>query len=188
MPDAQVRDEVMTLFLAGHETTALSLVWTLSLLAQNPWWNAASRRELVGFSATRALCRTRRRGEGVPAPLSAGVGRQPGRGRGRFDRRLHAAKGTSVILSPGSRSERGFFADPAFRPERWQTGRRRSPGWPTFRSAGPRSCIGAGFAAMELKTILATLLSKVRFVAIPGRTSRPSRRSPFGQEGASGPS
>ncbi|MBL8111779.1 MAG: cytochrome P450 [Acidobacteria bacterium] len=178
MPDAQVRDEVMTLFLAGHETTALSLVWTLALLAENPVVERRLARELAGFSGdTHALpyldAVVKESLRLYPPAWAVGRVAAEDVAIGGF----RAAKGTSVILSPWvAQRNAGFFADPlAFRPERWQTG--EAQGLPRMAyfpfGAGPRSCIGAGFAALELKTILRTLLSKARFVAIPGQDLTP---------------
>ena len=55
MTDEQVRDEAMTLFLAGHETTANALVWTWYLLSQNPDAEAEFHAEVDGFLAGRTL-------------------------------------------------------------------------------------------------------------------------------------
>ena len=97
MTDTQVRDEAMTLFLAGHETTANALTWTWHLLAQHPDVERRLHEELdtvIGDRLPRAddaasLPYTRRVLAEVDALLSAGVGHRPARDRGRRDRRLH---------------------------------------------------------------------------------------------------
>ena len=66
MSDAEIRDQLMTLLLAGHETTATALAWTFDLLLRNPDKLARLRAEL-GRPATRPTC-----GRRSPSPFACG--------------------------------------------------------------------------------------------------------------------
>ena len=91
MTDEQVRDEAMTLFLAGHETTANALTWTWYLLSESPEVEARLHEEIdrvlqrpaADGRRPSARCRTRAGRHRVDAPLPAGVDDRPPRDRGR---------------------------------------------------------------------------------------------------------
>jgi len=95
MTDEQLRDEAMTIFLAGHETTANALTWTWLLLAQHPEMAATMRADRSASwrscAGARGLSPARfRRSDpgGVYAPVSAGMGGEPAGASGRRDRWL----------------------------------------------------------------------------------------------------
>ena len=111
MSDLQLRDEVMTLFLAGHETTANALTWTFYLLSQNPGGRGAPHRGAgrgarAGARPPWRTCPRLRYAEqrvrGVDAPLPAGLGRWAG-ARSRTSRSggYRVPAGSLVIASPG---------------------------------------------------------------------------------------
>lgn len=195
MTDRQLRDEVMTLFLAGHETTAVALSWTWYLLAQNPAADARLAQELAAVLGGR--------------PPTAGDFPQlsytqmvvseamrlypPGFMLAReavADTELAGRpikKGTLLLTSPWAmhRSER-FFDDPlSFRPERWSGDlAKRLPRFAYFPfGGGPRLCIGNSFALMEAVLVTATIAQKfsvrldpppgVRITPMPYVTLRP---------------
>jgi cytochrome P450 len=184
MDDRQVRDEAMTLFLAGHETTALALSWTWYLLGLNP--EAERRladelaRELAGRAPTpEDLPRLRYTDMVLKEsmrlyPPAWGIGREA---REAFDAggfRLRA--GTNVFISQWiTHRDPRFFPDPErFDPERWRDDPIRRGALPRFAyfpfGGGPRVCIGAGFAQMEAALILATIAQRFHLSLVPGQS------------------
>jgi cytochrome P450 len=177
LSEAALRDEAMTLFLAGHETTALSLTYALRLLAMHPSELALLRAEIDQVLGARAarhedlarLPRTRAVLDETLRlyPPAWAIGRQP-----REDAVLAGVivpKGTQVIVCPWvlHRDER-FYPDPArFWPDRWLS----LPPPPRFAylpfGAGPRVCIGSHFALAEAALVLATLLQSANFELAP---------------------
>jgi cytochrome P450 len=171
LSEAALRDEAMTLFLAGHETTALSLTYGLRLLAQHPrerqalvaelaqvlGGRAPSLQDLPSLPYTRAVLDETLR----LFPPAWGLGREP-----REDvvvAGVAIPKGTQVILCPWvMHRDAQFFPDPdRFWPERWltQPAPRRFAYMPF--GAGPRVCIGSHFALAEAMIILAVILQHV---------------------------
>jgi len=178
MSDGQLRDEAMTLILAGHETTALALSWAWYLLAQHPEPRARLEAELDevldGRSPGAHDLPALRYAEMVALesmrlyPPIAVIGRQAIRDCEVGGHRI--AKGTLVALSQWVMHRDGrYFDDPeAFRPERWADGlAKRLPRYAYFPfSGGPRLCIGHGFAMMELVLLLATIARRFRFALV----------------------
>lgn len=160
-----LRDEVMTLFLAGHETTALSLIWGLDRLAREPQAAQALAAEASALPATAAASRA-----------SALVGRT-------YDEmlrlyppafaiaRMATAPDTVGPLSirPGDRiqiaifmlhrSRRFWEAPEAFRPQRFEA---RAPDAFMPFGGGPRLCIGLAFARLEAQHLLARTAARFR--------------------------
>jgi len=184
MGDQQVRDEAMTLFLAGHETTALALSWSWHLLATNP--DAAQKMQaevdevLRGREATAEDCSRLRYVEMVALeamrlyPPAYVFGREA-----NVDTTLGGyalPKGTTVLMSQWvvQRDER-FFPNPdEFRPDRWKEDAKDRPRFAYFPfGGGPRACIGNTFAMMEMVLILATIAQRFDFTALPGSVVRP---------------
>ncbi len=177
MSDVQLRDEIMTLFLAGHETTANALTWTCYLLAQNP-----NIEETLSAELDRVLCgRPPALGDLAKLPYTEMVVKEsmrlypPAWGVGRralrdFDiRGYRLAAGTNVFVMQWlTHRDPRFFPDPLhFNPERWRTDPVRTGQIPRFAyfpfGGGPRVCIGAGFAMMEATLLLATIAQRYRF-------------------------
>ncbi len=185
MTDRQVRDEIMTLFLAGHETTAVALSWTWYLLAQHPAAEGALAEELRTVLGGRlptvadlpklryaemvvtesmrlyppVFTLTRR----VAEPLEVGGHRME--------------LETSLVMSQWvvHRDARWFEAPATFRPERWDNDlAKRLPRYAYFPfGGGPRLCIGNTFAMMEATLLLATIAQRFRFTLAPGATVTP---------------
>jgi cytochrome P450 len=184
MSDEQVRDEAMTIFLAGHETTAVALTWTWYLLARSPRVEARLHeelgRELGGRSPTVADLPRLRYAERVLAesmrlyPPAWVIGR-----RARVDVDLDGYRipaGSIVLLSPFvTHRDARWYADPLrFDPERF-TPRQRAlrPRYAYFPfGGGPRVCIGEAFALMEAQLLLATLAQRVRLLVAPDHEVR----------------
>jgi cytochrome P450 len=176
----QIRDETMTIFLAGHETTANALTWTWWLLAQHPAIEARVRGEIGAVLGTRTATI-----DDVPAlaftrdviaeamrlyPPAWVVGR-----RAIEDAPLGpwtAPAGSIVIASQWiTHRDPRFWRDPdAFRPERWTSG--ELDGQPKFAyfpfGGGTRVCIGEAFAWTELILVLATIAQRWTFTPTPG--------------------
>lgn len=182
MTEKQLRDELLTLFLAGHETTANALTWTIWLLAQHPDADArlhaeaaavlAGRERFDATDADRLQYARKVILEGLRLyPPAWFVGRTP-----LEDIQLGGytiPKGATVLLSQYvSHRDGRFFRDPEhFQPERWtEEFQQQLPRGAYFPfSAGERHCIGEGFAWLEALLILATLAERWRFERAPGR-------------------
>jgi cytochrome P450 len=180
MTPRQLRDESMTLFLAGHETTALTLSWAWYMLSENPAAEARLHEELHGILAGRA-------------PELADFERLPYlRAVVNETLRLYPAAyilartsvapctiagydfpaDTTMIMAQWvMHRDLRYFDDPeVFQPERWLNGlENRLPAGAYFPFGdGPRRCIGQGFALLESALVLATIAQKYRFKLVPG--------------------
>jgi len=185
MTDRQVRDEIMTLFLAGHETTAVSLSWTWYLLAQHPEVEATLAAELRGVLDGRlptvADLPQLRYAEMVVMesmrlyPPAFTLTRRVAEACEVGGHRIEAE--TTLIMSQWivQRDARWFDAPEAFRPERWENDlAKRLPRYAYFPfGGGPRLCIGNTFAMMEATLLLATIARRFRFRLAPGASVKP---------------
>jgi cytochrome P450 len=176
MPDRQVRDEAMTLFLAGHETTAQLLTWTWYLLSRSPYVEARLHAELDEVL-----------GDGERLPTVADIPSlrytemvlsevmrmyPPAYVLGRLaledvrigDHRVPA--GSTVLMSPYVvHHDPRWYPEPfRFDPGRWTLEEvAKRPRYASFPfGGGPRLCIGEGFAWMEAKLLLATIARRWR--------------------------
>jgi cytochrome P450 len=179
MTDAQVRDEAVTLFLAGHETTALALTYSLYLLATHPKCQDRLAGELAqvlgGRTPGLADLESLKYTDAVVLeamrlyPPAWVMARQALTdveiGGYRF------GKGAEFVMSPWvlHRDPRNFDAPDAFHPERWQGDlAQRLSRFSYFPfGGGPRVCIGNRFAMMEAKLVLAAALQRFRFELTP---------------------
>lgn len=175
MTDGQVRDEAMTIFLAGHETTAVTLTWTWMLLAGDPAVERRLHAELEDVVGDRLpmvddlerlpyMERVLRESLRLYPPAWL-IGR-----RALVDVELGGYSipaGSIVILSPWvTQRDARFFAEPLrFDPDRWtadaDAARPRFTYFPF--GGGIRRCIGESFALMEAKLLLATIARRWRF-------------------------
>jgi cytochrome P450 len=185
MTDQQLRDEAMTLFLAGHETTALVLSWAWYLMAQHPkeeqklWaeleavlagrtptvddWPRLKFTESIALETMRLYPPAYVIGREALADCDIGGWTVP--------------RGTTVLMPAWVvHRDARFFDDPErFRPERWSEERMKAlPKFAYFPfGGGPRVCIGQQFAMMELVLILATIAQRFRFRIAPGTRITP---------------
>jgi cytochrome P450 len=183
LSEAALRDEAMTLFLAGHETTALSLTYALRALAQHPHERERVLAELSSVLGGRAptmadlplLRYTRATLDETLRlyPPAWAIGRQP-----RQDvvvAGIAMPRGTQIIVCPWvMHRDPRFFPDPhRFWPDRWLT----LPTPPRFAylpfGAGPRVCIGSHFALAEATLVLAVILSAAELELVPQATLDP---------------
>jgi cytochrome P450 len=177
MTDGELRDELVTLLLAGHETTSTSVSWAIERLVRHP---EKLRRLVAEIDALRdgggeeymaaVVSETLRVRPVVPVVVRVlqedmQVGRHL------------LAKGTRVVPSIylTNRSTR-VYDDPAeFRPERFLQNGPETFSWIPF-GGGIRRCIGASFATLEMKLILRTILSELQpSVPAKGRWPGPGR-------------
>lgn len=185
MSPKQLRDESMTLFLAGHETTAQALAWTWYLLGENPAAEARLHKELRSVLNGRApepgdlmklpyldaLLREVLRLY-PPAYITARTSIEPSQIAG-YD----FPAGSTMLMSQWvmHRDPRFYDEPDAFRPERWLEGLAdRLPAGSYFPFGdGPRRCIGQGFAMLEAATVIAILAQRFQFRVVPGHPVEP---------------
>jgi cytochrome P450 len=188
MNDAQLVDNLLTFYLAGHETTAKALTWTLYLLARSPEWSealAAEAERVTGGAPLAAghlehlvltqqvLKESMRLYPPVPIVTRQAVA----------EARLgaHAIAPGAVVLMPIyaiHRHARRWEDPDAFVPERFAPGREAAI--PRYQylpfGAGPRICIGREFALIEATAMLATLARGARFAPLEGCEPAPVAR------------
>jgi cytochrome P450 len=173
MSDAQVRDEVMTIFLAGHETTANALSWALYLLARHPEAYARLRAEAVAVLGGRTATASDIPHLGFalqvfketlrlypPAYLTSRLATRDVEIGGH-----RIGEGTDVVANICTMQRRPeSFTDPdRFDPDRFEAAAEKAIPRGAYLpfGAGPRICIGNNFAMMEGQLILATLAQRV---------------------------
>jgi cytochrome P450 len=164
--DEQVRDEIMTLFMAGHETTANLLTWALYLLAQNA---AVGRRAAVAARDGDRTYLERVLKEVLRLyPPAWIIGREALRDVTLRDGSFIPAT-TTVFLAPLILHRRAeYFPDPQrFDPERWLGAEPPPFAYVPF-GGGARRCIGEEFAMREAAIVLQALLRRYRFRLAPG--------------------
>jgi cytochrome P450 len=179
MTDRQLRDEAMTLFLAGHETTALTLSWAWYLLATNPEAARKLQAEVDAVLGERSATASDwpRLVFTEQVIMEAMRLYPPAYVVGREALQDCVIGGYSVprartVLMPQWVVHRDprWFADPdKFRPERWQDDAvKRLPKFAYFPfGGGPRQCIGNTFAMMETVLVLATIAQHYDFTVVP---------------------
>jgi cytochrome P450 len=185
MSSRQVRDEVMTIVLAGHETTTVALTWAWYLLAGHPQVEARLQAEVEAVLGDRLpalsdLPRLVYTNQVVSEVLrlyppiwalareaiqDVEIGGHPLR------------KGDVALCSQWAmhRDQRYFERPDAFEPERWSDGlEQRLPRFAYFPfGGGSRQCLGKVFATMELPLLLATIVRRFRLTLAPGQVIAP---------------
>jgi cytochrome P450 len=180
MSERQIRDEVMTLLLAGHETTALALSWAFLLLDRHPETRDRLEEELAAVLGDRAVSPA----DVASLPYCQAVVNEtlrlypPAYVTGREAVRatsiggIPIAKRHIVLISMATtHRDPRFFPEPdAFRPERWLDGleKRLPRGAFIPFGLGSRKCVGASFALMEATLLLAAIARRWRFELAPG--------------------
>jgi cytochrome P450 len=179
MSDRQLRDEVLTFLIAGHETTALALTWTWHLLAQHPEAERKLHEELdrvLGgrvpeFADLPALTYTERviKESMRLYPPAWSLARTV---ISDFELRgYRIPAGANVVMSQWIMHRHpSYFPDPEkFDPDRWSSEKaQKLPRFAYFPfGGGPRQCIGASFAMMEATLLLATIAQSFRLRAVP---------------------
>ncbi len=175
----EIEDNIITFIGAGHETTARALGWTIYCLAEAPWEREPIEREIDAVLAREpdpvkwldAMPLTRAAFEEAlrlypPAPS---INREPIVPETWRD--LEIRKGAAVLMMPWTihRHRKLWDRPDAFMPERFHPGNREKIDRYQYLpfGAGPRICIGAGFAMQEAVIALAVLFSRFRFDTTP---------------------
>ncbi len=183
MDDRQVRDEVVTLFLAGHETTANAMNWTWVLLAQNPDVERKLHEELDTVLAGR----TPTLADLKQLPYTEMIAKEvlrlypPAYSFGRRSIRATSIgeypipEGTEItVFSYHTHRDGRYWAEPdRFMPERFSPdneGTTHKYAYIPF-GGGPRVCIGNSFAQMETRLMLATIAQRYQLRLPPGQTT-----------------
>ena len=170
LSDKEIRDDLVTLVLAGHETTATTLAWVVDLLLHHPAELERVRAQaLAGETAyTEAVINETLR-LWPPAPIT---GRMT-TGRYRLgDYTLEPGTRIVLLLDVVNRDPQAYPDPDEFRPERFLGVRPQSPAWIPF-GGGIKRCIGAAFAMCELVTVLHTLLRESELEPVSDRQESP---------------
>jgi cytochrome P450 len=185
MSDAELRDEMITLLLAGHETTATTLAWVIQYVLEHPAVHARLRAELlergvgasdepVGVGDLPYLDATIKETQRL-MPIIPMVGRRLHTAMRIGDYELPAG----VVAAPCAyltHRRPDLWDEPdVFHPERF-LGKRPSPYEFFPFGGGARACLGAAFASFEMKIVLARILARVEMRAAPGYRVRVVRR------------
>jgi cytochrome P450 len=181
MTDAELRDELVTLLLAGHETTATSVAWAIERLVRHPDKLARLVAEIdadEGDAYMQAVISETLRVRPV-VPLVIRVLQEPLRVGGHV-----LPTGTRVVPSIylTNRNPRVYDAPAEFRPERFLENPPETFSWIPF-GGGIRRCIGASFATLEMKLILATVLGELT-PSLAARDARWARRGEWNRRRA----
>jgi cytochrome P450 len=188
MTDAELRDQMVTLLLAGHETTATTLAWTIAHLFHAPglWkrtrdllpasmdvasltkdeWLDAVLRESMRLSPVALTV-----GRHLRAPMKIG--------------RMHLPAGVNAIACAHLAQRRAdLFPDPLrFLPERWRGADDRAYAFFPF-GGGARRCLGMALAYFEMKIVLAEIVARADLAPLTPRLPRPVRKGvTFAPEG-----
>jgi cytochrome P450 len=183
MTTDELRDNLLTFIVAGHETTALTLSWALYLCAFDPKVQADARTEAQGVLGDRAATAAdvaalplvrRIVDEALRMYPPAAFLSRTAQGADELCGREVRAGDTVILPIYALHRHRKLWQNPdAFDPSRFADAR----AVPRFQylpfGDGPRVCIGASFALQEAVIILATLLARFRFAPVPGRGPKP---------------
>jgi cytochrome P450 family 135 len=173
MTDPELRDELVTMLLAGHETTATSVAWAVERLVRHP---AALERLLAEIDADEseqfltAVANETLRVRPV-VPLVVRVLQEPFEVGGRL---LPAGTRVAPSIWLVNRNPRVYDAPNEFRPERFLGDAPETFSWIPF-GGGIRRCIGASFAQLEMRLMLRTMLRELR-PELPAPGARPRWR------------
>lgn len=191
MTAPQVRDEVMTMFMAGHETVALGLTWSLYLLSTHPSIRRQLQDEVAGVLAGRdptfadlpQLNLTRMVIDEAMRlyPPGWGVDRRSLAGDVLAGHRIPAGATIAISMYVVHRLPRYWSNPEGFDP--WRFSPERSAGRPQYAyfpfGGGPRRCIGMRFALVQMQLLLATIVQRFDVDLVPGPPVAPQARLNF---------
>lgn len=175
MSDKELRDQLVTLLLAGHETTATTMAWTMELLYRHPEAHRRLEQECADGGGDEYLDAVVQEAMRLYPPLQA------------FDRALaepfeiggfELPPGTLVAACPYLTHRRpDVYPEPnAFRPERFLDDPPETYSWVPF-GGGMRRCLGAAFATFEMRIVLRTLLRRATLRPASPKPERMHRRA-----------
>ncbi len=182
MNTAELRDNLLTFIVAGHETTALTLAWSLYLCAFDPSIQDRARAEAQSVLQGRGA-----NGEDVAKlplirhiidealrlyPPAAIISRTALADDTLCGREIRRGDTVMIPIYALHRNHLLWDNPDAFEPDRWEAAKADRFAYLPFGD-GPRICIGASFAVQEAVIILATLLSRFRFTPVQGKTPKP---------------
>jgi len=174
LSDSEIRDDLITLMLAGHETTATTLAWAFDLLLHHPDALRRVREEAISGEeafTTAVINETLR--IRPPAPFTARVAAQP------FPIGGYCVDvGTRIVVHiiAINRNPHTYEQPNEFRPERFLGTRPQTYAWVPF-GGGVKRCLGASFSMRELITVLHVLLREGEFSAVDEKPEKIVRRS-----------
>jgi cytochrome P450 len=188
MNDEELVDNLLTFYMAGHETTAKALTWTLYLLAQSPQWTAAVQEEIARVTGGAAVGSEHIERLALvqqvikesmrlypPVPIMSRQAVADTRIEGHD---ISAGASVLIPIYVIHRHTKRWQDPDAFDPARFAAGREAQV--PRYQylpfGAGPRICIGMAFALMEATAMLATLLQHARFEPVEGHEPAPIAR------------
>jgi cytochrome P450 len=175
MTDQELRDELMTLLVAGHETTATAVAWTFDLLLHNPGALARLRREIEDGEGDAYLDAVVKESLRL-RPVVPGVARKL---TAPFDLngwRLPAGARVAPNIYLTHRRPDVYPEPERFRPERFLDQAPDTYAWIPF-GGGVRRCLGASFATFEMKTVIPTILRHVELASAGEGPERIRRRA-----------
>jgi cytochrome P450 len=188
MSDEEVVNNLLTFIIAGHETTAVALSWTLWLLAKDQESQQRVFEEIAAVAAEApvdaghveqlSFCRQVIQEAMRLYPPAPGIGREA---KVAFDlggRPIEPGTRIHIPVFALHRNVRLWDQPNAFDPDRFaaEPSKARSRYAYLPFGGGPRVCIGAGFAMLEAAAILATLVRAIRFAPVPGHKPKPLAR------------
>ena len=185
LPDAVIRDEMYTLMLAGHETTAATMAWVINRLLTNPAVMDRARAEVVSVLNGAKLDASHvGKLKYVEAVINETMRLDPvvpniGRGLTKPLTIAGRALPEGVTIAPciylvHRRPE--LWPNPAqFNPDRFLESRQTPYTFLPF-GGGPRRCLGAAFASYQMKIVIAEILSRVELKAVDGYTASATRK------------
>lgn len=174
LSDSEIRDDLITLMLAGHETTATTLAWAFDLLLHHPdalrrvQEEAMSGAEAFTTAVINETLRVR-----PPAPFTARVAAKPFPIGGY---RVDAGTRIVVHIIAINRNADTYEHPHEFRPERFLGTRPQTYAWVPF-GGGVKRCLGASFSMRELITVMHVLLREGEFSAVDDKPEKIVRRS-----------
>ena len=185
MSNEQMRDEIITLMLAGHETSATALTWTFYLLAKNPDVENNLREELANglngeIAEARDLAELPYLKQVVQESMRIyppvwGIARKSNE-ESKFGGYRIPKNSYMAISIYGLHRHPEFWREPEiFNPERFNSGEQQSRHPYSYLpfAAGPRACIGAGMAMLEVQLVLARILQSFKIHLVPNHPIEP---------------
>ncbi len=175
MDAREIRDQLLTLLLAGHETTATALAWTIDLILRHPPVLERLSAEVHSGSDDRYLRAVIQESLRLRPVVPLAGRRLAGELRAGAHTLAPGTDVTPAIWLTHTRTD--LYPEPLrFSPERFLAQPPTTYGWVPF-GGGVRRCLGAAFAEMEMRVVLSTILHRRRLRPASAEAERPTRRN-----------